>query len=241
MNTYRTFAQVATLAMAAGTGWVARDATLEAPPAEPVQARPVCAPAPKPVSSLVTEPLIAVSSDGQVTLRVEQQPLEWVLEQIALQSGDTHLRERARPAEAGAATRAAADPAVRSDAAKVEAVCTEAQVVSPGEVERALGEIQRGTERERFEGLLTVGASGIQVPEAMLKTLFETDASDRVRLAAFERYVEPLGGDPTALRDVLEAARYVPNAAVQAEAQRRLDELIEASRPDPSDPQQAPP
>jgi hypothetical protein len=41
-------------------------------------------------------PFIAVSSDDNVTLRVEQQPLEWVLEQIAIQSGWSDVRERAR-------------------------------------------------------------------------------------------------------------------------------------------------
>jgi hypothetical protein len=45
-----------------------------------------------------------VSSDGQVTLRVEQQPLEWVLEQIAAQGGLVALDAAVRPgARAGVA------------------------------------------------------------------------------------------------------------------------------------------
>ena len=43
----------------------------------------------------MVDPLIAVSSDGNVTLRVEQQPLEWVLEEIAKQSRWSDIKERA--------------------------------------------------------------------------------------------------------------------------------------------------
>jgi hypothetical protein len=57
-------------------------------------------------------PLIAVASDGNVTLRVEQQPLEWVLEQIAAQSGWGDVRERAGVApRASCAEASAARPA----------------------------------------------------------------------------------------------------------------------------------
>jgi len=58
---------------------------------------------------------------------------------------------------------------------------------------------------------------------------------------ALELYLEPRSGAPAALRAALEAALYAPYADVHQEARRRLDELLESQRPDPSDPQQAPP
>lgn len=78
-------AHIAALVGSAALGWCAHDA------ATPAAAAVVAvAPPPAPVvsaSPIPQAPLIAVASDGNVTLRVEQQPLEWVLEQIALQSG----------------------------------------------------------------------------------------------------------------------------------------------------------
>jgi hypothetical protein len=69
----------------AAIGWWGHEAA--APAAAPAVV--IAAPAPQAAKSnpLPEAPLIAVASDGNVTLRVEQQPLEWVLEQIALQSG----------------------------------------------------------------------------------------------------------------------------------------------------------
>jgi hypothetical protein len=95
-------AQLAALIGSAALGWSAHEATT--PAAAPAV---VLAPAP-PVAKaapLPEAPLIAVASDGNVTLRVEQQPLDWVLEQIALQSGRTLA---AAPAAAQSATTTAA-------------------------------------------------------------------------------------------------------------------------------------
>jgi hypothetical protein len=122
-----------------------------------------------------------------------------------------------------------------------ESICIEAPVISAADAHHLFAAIERGSEAERFEGLLTAVSSSITVPDGLLKSMLETDASERVRLVALERYLEPRSGDPAALRTALEAALYVPNAAVQRESRRRLDELVESERPDPSDPQQAPP
>jgi hypothetical protein len=76
-------AHLAALVGSAAVGWSAHEAATPAV----VPAVVVAAPAPAKPNPVPEPPLIAVASDGNVTLRVEQQPLEWVLEQIALQSG----------------------------------------------------------------------------------------------------------------------------------------------------------
>ena len=78
-------AHFAALVAAAAIGWCAHDAATPAAAAA-VAVAPPPAPVVRP-SPMPEAPLIAVASDGNVTLRVEQQPLEWVMEQIALQSG----------------------------------------------------------------------------------------------------------------------------------------------------------
>lgn len=238
MNTRPLLTHLTALAVAAGLGWFVRDAVSDGPiPVPPLPPTATAASSP-PAAAPAGQPLIAVSSDGAVvTLRVEQQPLDWVLEQIALQTGSGERRPRAQPT--GAPASVSTD--VRLAASTPEIRCAEAPPVTAADERRLFAAIERGSEAERFEGLLTAVSGGVTVPEPLLKTMLETDASERVRLVALERYLEPRSGDPAALRTALEAALYVPHAAVQREARRRLDELTESQRPDPSDPQQVPP
>jgi len=63
-----------------------------------------------------------------------------------------------------------------------------------------------------------------------LKTLYETDASERVRLHAFDAYLERQTGDNVALRRTLEAAALIPSAVIQREARTRLNELADMER-----------
>ena len=177
-------------------------------------------------------PLIAVFSDGNVTLRVEQQPLEWVLEQIAEQSGWADVKQRA-------GARTACGPALA--AAPAPAVCAEASSLTPTQAKHLLGAIARGDEADRFDGLIQARTQGVPVPDDMLKSLFETDASERVRLLAFENYLEPRTGSVEATRSALQAALFVPNGAIQREAKRRLDELLESERIDAASEQRADP
>ena len=61
---------------------------------------------------------------------------------------------------------------------------------------------------------------------AMLRAaLHQSDSTDEMRLMVLETSLGPLSGDRGQLRQALEAALRAPNAAVQAEAKRRLDEL----------------
>lgn len=69
----------------------------------------------------VAQPLISVSSYGTVTLRIEQQPLEWVLDEIARQSGWPDVRARAGIGpRAGAGEGRVADGCATNDASKPE-------------------------------------------------------------------------------------------------------------------------
>lgn len=243
MNAVRAITLATVAALAAGAGWFARDASVaSAPAARPAEQgtdRRVSAAAPAPSSTAQARPvapLIAVASDGNVTLRVEQQPLQWVLEQIAAQSGWTDVKERARAVKpAGAAPAAAGTPAV-ADAAGV--ACPEP--APRVDASRVLAAIERGAEEDRYNGLLQARSDGVQVGEQMLKTLFETDASERVRVEAFAEWLHSRADRPDTLREALQAALYVPSAAIQHEAKRRLDELNEAERIDALSGQRAP-
>ena len=231
---YRTTAYATALAVSAAAGWIARGATapdVSAPPA----ARPVVASVAA-ASTVDTTPVIAVASDGNVTLRVEQQPLEWVLEEIATQSGWTDVKARAWPAGLPASGIATGRTAPAGSAA---APCPQ-PTVQRLDAARVLQALERGSEGERVESLMRARSDGMLLPEQTLKSLYETDASERVRLAAFASYLEWRADRPDALREALEAALYVPSAAIQREAQQRLDELHETERIDALSPQGVP-
>ena len=221
----------ATAVLSCGAGWLmtAPDRTPD-PPLAAARVAPASAVAPR----VDNGPLIAVSSDGNVTLRVEQQPLEWVLEQIAQQSGWADLQQRAGANGAPVAATAAA-------AASAPAVCAEASILTPAQAAQLLQVIERGGETDRYDGLLQARSEGVSVPDSMLKWMFETDTSERVRLLAFENYLEPRTGSADATRSALQAALYVPNAAIQSEAKRRLEELLESERIDAVSVQRADP
>lgn len=171
-------------------------------------------------AQLDSGPLIVVASDGNVTLRVEQQPLEWVLEQIALQSGWTDVKERARA------------PAAGSAGSRAPAAGAAAPIVAAAQPMRLLQAIERGGEADRYAGLLKARSDGIELPDALLKSLYENDGSDRVRMLAFDAYLEPLADSPEAMHSVLQTALQASSEAIRSEAKRRIDELLESERVD---------
>lgn len=160
------------------------------------------------MGALPSSPFIAVAADGNVTLRVEQQPLEWVLQEISRQSGWNDVEQRAgisagrTPAECARASRASAEYV--------------------GLLRRAM---EHGSAADRRGLLLRARADGAALPDALLKSMFETDSSDPVRLDAFDLYLERRTGDVATLRRALEAALYVPNDAIREMAKQRLQEL----------------
>jgi hypothetical protein len=217
----RRISQILSLALASGTaGWWMRGAK---PPGAPAMPAPPARQAPAP-SNERTSPLIALAGDGNITLRVEQLPLEWVLEQIAVQAGGSadDLLRAVEPVSHGASS----PPSGRCSAP-----------VPPSAESELFRAIERGDETARHDGLLQARGIGMAVPDDTLKTLFETDASDRVRLLAFESWLETRADTPEAMRSALQSALYLPSAAIQQEARRLLAQLHEVERNGAESPQ----
>jgi hypothetical protein len=197
----------ATALLAGGAGWM-----LHGRQSSVVPTRAAVAPPPHAAddsmeqSAAAGEPVILVASDGTVTLHVEREPLDWVLGQIALQSGRQDLREPAQ-----------ADPAF-------------SPLAESAQTEKLIERIQHGSADERSEGLMQARSQGVPVPDEILKSLYEGDESASVSMLAFEAYLERRDGDIGATRDALRAAISLSNDAIRREAQRRLDELDESQR-----------
>jgi len=170
--------------------------------------------APAPHTLFASAPTIALAPDGKVTLHVEGEPLQWVLAEIDRQAGQ--------------AVAAAADHAdsPRRIGAATEAACSVAR--SP-ETQDVVARVMRGTEAERYDTLVQARSGGA-ISEEMLRTLYQSDASPRVRLLAFEYAQEATEGDPGARRTELEAARLLPDAVVAQEAARRIEALDAQAR-----------
>ncbi len=218
----RTLTWAAMVAAAAAGGWFARAPA--APKVAVVTASVPAEPAARPAAS--QRPLIVVASDGQVTLRVEQQPLAWVLEQIAAQSAQH------QPQAMKVAAAAAADPAMAvadTGADDPAAACPTRPPIDPASL---LHRIEQGQGDDAADALLRARSDGLAVPETLLRTLVGSAPTDRVRLAALDTWVEHRAGDPHAVRAALEAALLVPNAAVQQDARQRLADLDETERLD---------
>lgn len=171
---------------------------------------------PAPHTLFAAAPTIAVAPDGKVTLHVEGEPLKWVLAEIDRQAGHgvaavADLTDA--PRRIGASTQA-------------EAACSVAPSPATQDI---VARVMRGTETERYDTLVQARSGGA-VSEEMLRTLYQSDASPRVRLLAFDYAQEATEGDPGARRAELEAARLLPDAVVAQEAGRRLEALDAQAR-----------
>lgn len=219
----------ASLVAAAASGWAVRG------PADASSALPVAAGSASARAGAAAQqsPLIAVADDGRVTLRLEQQPLDWVLEQIALQSGRSDvavLRARlaASAARPAASTAEAGEPPEAVQAA--DPSCPPATFAAdPASLLQA---IQYGPEADRAAALLHARSQGIAVPETLLRTLLETAVPEQLRVAALEVWLDRRIDDSAAQRALLEAALLIPSPLVQQEARQRLDDLDEMARLD---------
>ena len=180
-------------------------------------ARRAAADTPSPHTLFAPAPTIAVASDGRVTLHVDGEPLAWVLAEIDRQKG----------AHVDAAIDVSA-PAGRLADSRL-APCAGAPAAPAEPASEIVARVMRGTEAERYATLAQSQNSGA-VSEDMLKTLYTTDASPRIRLLAFEYAQEGTEDDPAARRAELEAARLLPDAVVAREAARRLDAMDAQAR-----------
>ena len=220
-------AHATTAVVAAAAGWLAHEPT--PPPAITAQQpAPTQATVAKPTSST---PLISVATHGNVTLRVEQQPLQWVLDEIAVQAGWPDLHRRACPAAVQAAANVpVTPPAHPADAGQTPVLACPESAARQVDPVRVLQAIESGTEAERFQGLMLARSADVPVTEATLKHLFETGGSERVEMAAFEAYLALRADHPAELRAALEAARYAPTTTIRRDAAQRLAELREVER-----------
>lgn len=173
--------------------------------------------------------LIAVSDDGRVTLRVEQQPLEWVLEQLAQQTGRPQGLTAAvsRTASAPGAAQCAEPPAP--------------ELLTAPQTAQLIQAIRLGSEQQRLDGLMQAREAGVPLDDSTLRALFEADASEQVRLRAFETFLENRSGNTEETRRALESALYVPSAAIQSEARALLQQLQDYERADTGVSQQTEP
>lgn len=226
-------AWAASMAIAAAVGWAARG------PADAAPAAALAAAAPATVGIAAGQPpLIAVADDGRITLRLEQQPLEWVLEQIALQTGRADVASLRARVSAAAATRAASAGGTGDVGEQPEAVpgvdlaCPPVTVAA--DPAGLLQAIQYGPETERAAALLHARQQGITVPETLLRTLLETAVPEQLRVAALEVWLDRRIDDTASQRALLEAALLIPSPLVQQEARQRLDDLDEMARADAS-------
>jgi len=176
--------------------------------------RAAAADTPPPHTLFAPGPTIAVARDGKVTLHVDGEPLQWVLAEIDRQAGARVTAAIDTPAQAARGTALREAPHAAAPAGRTEDVAAR---------------VMRGTEPERYE-TLAQSQNGGAVSEDMLKTLYTTDASPRVRLLAFEYAQEGTEGDPAARRAELEAARLLPDAVVAREASRRLEAMDAQAR-----------
>lgn len=83
--------------------------------------------------------------------------------------------------------------------------------------------LRSGSEQQRYDALLQARSEGEPLPEAQLMQLMAQDPSERVRLLAFENYIEAQSGDLDALRTGLQAVLRIPHTALQAKAREQLD------------------
>ncbi|NML18869.1 hypothetical protein [Azohydromonas caseinilytica] len=141
---------------------------------------------------------VRLHADGSVTVQVQHRPAVWLVAELCRQGA------RLAPACMGSAA---------------------ALPVSQGErdadaLERALRE---GDEQRRHEGLLQARAEGRLLPEPLLLDLMRTGPSDRVRLMAFDSYIELKSGDLEALRTGLQAVLRMPYTPLQVRAREQID------------------
>ena len=205
------YAVVSAISVAAAKWWSVPGNEPEAVTASSIGKPPPSAD--PPTATHESTPFISVSSVGTVTLRVEQQPLEWVLDEIARQSGWSDVKARA---------------GMPGSATSVSAVCTDATTgcITAAGRPPLLQAIAQGNADQRHDSLLRTRSQDIPLPEEMLKRLYQNDESDAVRVLAFERFLEGRVSSIDEMRGALETGLAEPNKAVQAEARRRLDSLL---------------
>ena len=161
---------------------------------------------------------VTLYGDGTVTVNVQNRPLKWLLEEIARQ---IPLRD---PAHASVQNAMAKSAPVGNDGTGSETGTLEQRRAL--QTLQTLLAIREGDEKARYEGLLTAGSFGLPIAPETLKALYETDSSERIRLLAFQQYLDVTqSASLEETRTTLQLALRSTSPAVQTEAQRLLDEI----------------
>ncbi len=169
---------------------------------------------PAPHTLFAGGPIVALGKDGRVTLHADNESLSWVLAEIDRQAGAHVTAMNVASTDADHGTTVPAQPRFTESAARPD---------------DALARVLRGTEPERYDTLVQ-SLNGGAVSAETLKTLYQTDASPRVRLLAFEYAQESTEGDPAARRTELEAAHLLPDNVIAQAAGRALETLDRQAR-----------
>lgn len=122
-----------------------------------------------------------------------------------------------RPVLTGQAGCAGKDAGAAAAAAPAQAPRDEAPA------ERLARALRTGSEQQRYDALVQARSEGAPLPDTQLMQLMAQDPSERVRLLAFENYIEAQSGDLDALRTGLQAVLRIPYTALQAKAREQLD------------------
>lgn len=87
--------------------------------------------------------------------------------------------------------------------------------------------LRSGSEDERADALINAVDQGADIPGQVLEGVMDSDSSDRVRLLAFNTYLDSVSSDTEAINAVLEHALANSSGAVQEEARRRMNDFQE--------------
>lgn len=141
---------------------------------------------------------VRLHEDGRASVQARRQPPQWILDELCRQGAAL------RPGACGGASISTAGGAANAAAALAQA-------------------LREGSEAQRYDALVQSRTAGMLVAEDELMRLMAEGPSERVRLAAFDSYMELKSGDVDHLRGGLQAVLRIPYTPLQARAREQLD------------------
>lgn len=141
---------------------------------------------------------VRLHEDGSASVQARRQPPQSILDELCRQGAAL------RPGACGGASISTAGGAANAAAALAQA-------------------LREGSEAQRYDALVQSRTAGMLVAEDELMRLMAEGPSERVRLAAFDSYMELKSGDVDHLRGGLQAVLRIPYTPLQARAREQLD------------------
>jgi hypothetical protein len=139
---------------------------------------------------------VRLHEDGSASVEVRHRPAQWIVDELC------RLGAPLRPGACGGAAAPAAGDAAGA---------------------RLLQVLREGSEAQRYDALVQSRTAGVMVAEDELMRLMADGPSERVRLSAFDSYIELKSGDVDQLRTGLQALLRIPHTQLQARAREQLD------------------